>query len=225
MTNQRFFELLPSFIGDFNVGGITIKHTGKFITNELSKKYDVEVPVFGMENPNDLPYTQNSLRGHLSEEFQKFRHFIGHSGLGLSIMNFIEFDDSVKDIYIPKKIMEEIGNCLVSKDFNKVYKFDDEKFRIIGKFKRISEIGIDGDNIYWQVYFKTHRIEIVDYNSEFTKKVDESDYDNYFDTLRSTYGFFEDEIWDCLRFKLSDQTTFVDFDWMSWYTNINHVYY
>lgn len=224
MATQKFFKLLPSFIKDINVDGIIIKHTGNYITTPYSKRYDVEVPVFTIENPNDLPYTKEALTTWLSEEYLRFEKFVGGLNIG-SITYLIEFDNSVEDLYIPKQIKEEIDNCLVSKDFNKVAWRNPENIRVIGEFKRYNSFDTEDDRIIWQVDFKPHRIEIVDESGEFKKEVSKSDYDYIFETLREDMEFFENKIWSCVQSRLTSQKTFVDFDWMSWYTHVDNVNY
>lgn len=224
MTTQKFFKLLPSFVKDINVDGITIKHTGEYRKTLYSKRYDVEVPVYTIENPNDLPYTKEALNTWLTEEYLKFQKFADILAGG-PITYFVEFDDSVKDLYIPKQIKEEIENCLDSKDFNKVAWRNPENIRVIGEFKRYNSFNTEDDRIIWQVDFKPHRIEIVDESGEFKKEVSKSDYDYIFETLREDMEFFENKIWSCVQSRLTSQKTFVDFDWMSWYTHVDNVNY
>ena len=150
MTTQKFFKLLPSFVKDINVDGIIIKHTGEFITTPYSRRYEVEVPVFTIENPNDLPYTKEALTTWLSEEYLKFEKFVSLDKLG-PITYFIEFDNSVKDLYIPKQIKEEIDNCLESKEFNKVAWRNPESIRVIGEFKRYNTFDTEDDRIIWSI--------------------------------------------------------------------------
>ena len=224
MKLQKFFKLLPDFIKDINVEGIIIKHTGEFITTPYSRRYEVEVPVYTIENPNDLPYTKESLTTWLAEEYLGFQRFVNILAGG-PITYFVEFDNSVKDIYIPKQIKEEIDNCLVSKDFNKVSWRNPENIRVIGEFKRYNAFDTEDDRIIWQVDFKPHRIEIVDEAGEFKREVSKSDYDYIFETLREDMEFFETKIWYCVQSRLTLQKTFVDFDWMSWYTHVDNVNY
>ena len=223
MKLQKFFKLLPDFIKDINVEGIIIKHTGEFITTPYSRRYEVEVPVYTIENPNDLPYTKESLTTWLSEEYLGFQKFVGT--FGGPITYFVEFDNSVKDIYIPKQIKEEIDNCLESKDFNKVAWRNPENIRVIGEFKRYNTFDTEDDRIIWRVDFKPHRIEIVDESGVFKKEVSKSDYDYIFETLREDIEFFENNIWSCIQYKLANRKTFIDFDWMSWYTHVDNVNY
>ena len=224
MKLQKFFKLLPDFIKDINVEGIIIKHTGEFITTPYSRRYEVEVPVYTIENPNDLPYTKESLTTWLAEEYLGFQRFVNILAGG-PITYFVEFDNSVEDIYIPKQIKEEIDNCLASKDFNKVSWRNPENIRVIGEFKRYNTFNTEDDRIIWQVDFKPHRIEIVDEAGEFKREVSKSDYDYIFETLREDMEFFENKIWSCVQSRLSSQKTFVDFDWMSWYTHVDNVNY
>jgi hypothetical protein len=224
MKLQKFFKLLPDFIKDINVEGIIIKHTGEFITTPYSRRYEVEVPVYTIENPNDLPYTKESLTTWLAEEYLGFQRFVNILAGG-PITYFVEFDNSVKDIYIPKQIKEEIDNCLESKNFNKVAWRNPESIRVIGEFKRYNTFDTEDDRIIWQVDFKPHRIEIVDESGVFKKEVSKSDYDYIFETLREDIEFFENNIWSCIQYKLANRKTFIDFDWMSWYTHVDNVNY
>lgn len=224
MVLQKFFRLLPSFVKDINVDGIIIKHTGEYIKTLYSKRYDVEVPVYTIENPNNLPYTKEALTTWLADEYLRFQRFVGET-IGGPITYFTEFDSSVKDIYIPKEIQQEISQCLKSKKFNKVAWRNPESIRVIGEFKEYNSFDSEDDRVIWSVDFKPHRIEIVDESGETKRVVEKSEYDYIFETLREDMDFFEERIWDCIQPKLASQKTFIDFDWMSWYTHVDNVNY
>lgn len=224
MELQKFFKLLPSFVKNINVDGITIKHTGNYIETLYSKRYKVKVPVYTIENPNNLPYTKEALTTWLSEEYLRFQKFVGET-IGVPIIYFIEFDDSVKDIHIPKEIKEEINQCLKSKDFNKVAWRNPENIRVIGEFKEYNTFDSEDDRVIWSVDFKPHKIEIVDENGETKREVEKSEYDYIFEVLREDMDFFENKIWGCVQFRLASQKTFIDFDWMAWYTHVDNVNY
>lgn len=224
MELQKFFKLLPSFVKDINVDDITIKHTGNYIETLYSKRYKVEVPVYTIENPNNLPYTKESLTTWLAGEYLRFQRFVGET-IGGPITYFIEFDESVKDIYIPQEIKQEISQCLKSKKFNKVAWRNPESIRVIGEFKEYNSFDSEDDRVIWSVDFKPHRIEIVDENGEFKKEVSKSEYDYIFETLREDMDFFEERIWVCVQSNLTSQKTFIDFNWMSWYTHVDNVNY
>lgn len=225
MDKQKFFNLLPSFIGKIDVDGIIIKHNGNFITTPYSQRHGVQVPVFSIENPNDIPYTKESLSMWLTEEVIKFRDFVSIEKLGPSLTYFIEFDDSIKDLYIPKQIKEQIDNCLESKDFDKVAWRNPENIRVVGEFKKYNQFDMEGDRITWHVDFKPSKIEIVDEKGNFKSSVNKEDYNYIFETLMDDMDFFESKIWSCVQPTLSSKKTFVDFDWMSWYTYVDNVNY
>lgn len=224
MELQKFFKLLPSFVKDINVDGIIIKHTGNYIETLYSKRYKVEVPVYTIENPNNLPYTKESLTTWLAEEYLSFQRFVNILAGG-PITYFVEFDESVKDIYIPKEIQQEISQCLKSKKFNKVAWRNPESIRVIGEFKEYNSFDSEDDRVIWSVDFKPHRIEIVDESGETKRVVEKSEYDYIFEVLREDMDFFEEKIWVCVQSNLTSQKTFIDFDWMSWYTHVDNVNY
>jgi len=225
MKLQKFFHLLPEYIGVVDVHGIKIKPTGKFDTTYYSKRYDVEVPIYTIENPDNLPYTKEALTTWLAELYLEFQRFVGSQTTFGSVTYFIEFDDSVKDIYIPQEIKQEISQCLKSKDFNKVVWRNPENIRVIGEFKEYNSFDSEDDRVIWQVDFKPHRIEIVDESGETKRVVEKSEYDYIFETLREDMDFFENKIWVCVQSRLASQKTFIDFDWMSWYTHVDNVNY
>jgi len=224
MDLQKFFNLLPSFVKEIDFNGIKIKHTGQFDETPYSRRYKVKVPIYTIENPNDQPYTKEALTTRLSEEYSKFQNFAGNLSVG-SASFFVEFDDNVLDLYIPKDIKQEITNCLKGKDFDRVAWRNPENFRVIGEFKEYNRFDSEDDRIMWRVDFKVHKIEIVDETGEFIKEVGEDVYDFVFEILEEDLDFFEYKIWSCVNQRLANQETFIDFNYMSWYTQVDRVNY
>jgi hypothetical protein len=211
---------------EIEVESIKIKFTGNFWETHYSKRFGVKVPVFTIENPEDVPYTKEILTEYVIEEYRRFQTFMGGTSVGQgSITYLVEFDKNVLDLYIPKDLKQEISNCLKSKDFNRVAWRSPENIRVIGEFSGYNQFEIDGENIHWYVDFKAHKLEMVDEEGKFKREIDKSDYDYIFEVLDDDMEFFENKIWSCVQNKLMPHKTFVDFNYMSFYTRVERVNY
>jgi hypothetical protein len=119
-------------------------YTGRFVKRFKDKE---DVPVYFISNPNDSPYTKESLLGFIEYELELFRKIIPiDESYITNRMYDIESDESV---YIPNRVLRNITNKL-----QKV-KVDESKdpVRLIGEFDGHFEISEDGDDMYVIVDF------------------------------------------------------------------------
>jgi hypothetical protein len=161
MKISKFFKLLPDFVKNIDVNGIIIRaHEDEY----LETLYRVtgerfEVPIFTIYNPQDLPYTKEAILEFLLDEITKFSQFVSADFIG--VKNLIQFDNSVLDIYIPKRVDKEISECLKSVNFNKVIYTSKANYRVEGQFTGNYWFEIDGDGIVWWVVFKPIKISFL----------------------------------------------------------------
>jgi len=181
-------------------------YTGRFVKRFKDKE---DVPVYFINNPNDSPYTKESLLGFIEYELELFRKIIPiDESYITNRMYDIESDES---LYIPNRVLRNITNKL-----QKV-KVDESKdpVRLIGEFDGHFEISEDGEDIYVSIEFLLSELHL---NGE---EIDSShsDYDDWIDYFRyDNRDILENEIWSSFS-ELTNNKNFVNFEWMAWYSD------
>ena len=230
MNLNRVLKHLPEFIGEINVNGIIIRPTNKvirltggFITNRFNQEF-IDVPMFSVYNPKDLPYSKSLLEEIILDEFRKFFEY-----LSLNIPSnhhLIKFTNDVKDYYIPEKTQNQIRECLKSVNFSKRLKANGNNYKVTGEFTGFNTFDAESDGIIWYVDFKPISVDIVNATDDVVESLSKSQMEDLLDYQRyEQVEVFEDPIWRCVRDTLIETKTFIDFDWMMWSTNIEIVWY
>jgi hypothetical protein len=225
MEISKFFKLLPDFVKDIDVNGIIVRaHEDEY----LETLYRVtgerfEVPIFTIYNPQDLPYTKDAILEFLLDEVTKFSQFVSADFIG--VKNLIQFDDSVLDIYIPRRVEKELSECLKSVNFNKVIYTSTANYRIEGQFTGNYSFETEGDGLIWWVAFKPIKIDVVGEDTyNVIKSIPNNKMEDIINHIKWDYNErFEDPIWRCSRDNLSSLNSFYDSDWMVWSTYIDVV--
>jgi len=180
-------------------------------TSEFANSHWGSIPIFRIENPEDSPYTFESLSGEIEEVLSDFKKMIPLKK-GIKLKSLYEFDQNQPDMYIPTRISKKIKNCLRDTKVDK----SRDPIRLIG--------GFDGD-----FEFSVEESEMINVNIDFLmdkmllngEEIDDShnDYEDWADYFRyDNRDFIEDEIWSCFD-ELSTNNNFINFNWMGWYTN------
>jgi hypothetical protein len=230
MNLNKHFKHLPNFIGEINVNGLIITPTdnvrrisGSYVSNRLKQEY-IEVPEFSIYNPNDLPYSKPLLEQYVLEEYKRFFTYLS---LDIFVNHYlVKFTDDVEDCYVPRKIKNQINECLKTTNFNRRLKANGNNYRVNGEFTGINSFGTESDGITWYVDFRPISVDIVDGNDNIVESLSKSEIEDLLDYQRyEQVEVFEDPIWRCVRDSLTQTKTFVDFDWMMWSTNIDIVWF
>ena len=225
MKISKFFKLLPDFVKNIDVNGIIIKtHDDEYLETVYRVTGErFEVPVFTIDNPQDLPYTKEALLEFLLNEITKFSQFVSADFIG--VKNLIQFDDSVLEAYVPKRVEKEISECLKSANFNKVVYTSKANYRIEGEFTGYNWIEMDGEGVVWWVDFKPFKIDVVDEDGyKVIKSIPNNEMEDIINYIKWDYSErFEDPIWRCSRNNLSSLSSFYDPNWMVWSTYVNVV--
>jgi hypothetical protein len=183
-------------------------YTGRFVKRFKDKE---DVPVYFINNPNDSPYTKESLLGFIDYELELFRKIMPIDGSYItSRLCEIESDEA---LYIPNRVLRNITNKLQKVKVDK----SKDPVRLIGEFDGHFEISEDDEDMHVSVDFLLSELHL---NGE---EIDSShsDYDDWIDYFRyDNRDFLENEIWTSFS-ELTDNKNFVNFNWMGWYSDFN----
>jgi hypothetical protein len=181
-------------------------YTGRFVKRFKDKE---DVPVYFINNPNDSPYTKESLLGFIEYELELFRKIIPiDESYITNRMCDIESDES---LYIPNRVLRNITNKLQKVKVDK----SKDPVRLIGEFDGHFEISEDGEDIYVSIEFLLSELHL---NGE---EIDSShsDYDDWIDYFRyDNRDILENEIWSSFS-ELTNNKNIVNFEWMAWYSD------
>ena len=183
-------------------------YTGRFVKRFKDKE---DVPVYFINNPNDSPYTKESLLGFIDYELELFRKIMPIDGSYItSRLCEIESDEA---LYIPNRVLRNITNKLQKVKVDK----SKDPVRLIGEFDGHFEISGNDEDMNVSVDFLLSELHL---NGE---EIDSShsDYDDWIDYFRyDNRDFLENEIWTSFS-ELTDNKNFVNFNWMGWYSDFN----
>ena len=219
MSAEKFAKYFGKYAPVVNAGDIQLIFTGEFKPKKIRQTgrfYDV--PVYEIVNPENIPYTKVSLDGYMHDEINRFRSFI-EPGINAFAMYEIEGDD----FYIPEEVERNIRKCLSTKILDKPIKIKNEEYRILGTYDNDFTLETEEENIKCSVGFKLNRVTKVDKNYGGTILSKSEAEDVFHFVNQQDMEFFEDKIWICFTDNLMNGGSFVDFNWMGWYTNFHLV--
>lgn len=200
-------KILPVIEAD----GITLRLTGKYKKSFHYKK----VPVYTIDNPENLPYTQEALSGYVDEAIYSLKKFFPEVTVAPQFLYYIDCDG----LYIPQKTLNEISNCLVGKPFKLNTQYERKDITIEGRFSKDFYIEIDGEMVVIDVNLLVKSMEIT-LNGEVYNEFDE---DEIYDILHDRFDQDIDElVWECLTDDIRNNKSFVDFNWMGWMVNTEY---
>jgi hypothetical protein len=187
-------------------------YKGKNLNSNLrydSNLRDFEnVPIYFINNPQDSPYTVESIEYFIEELLTSFRSIIPiDKSYNTARLYYIESEES---LYIPNRVLRNITNKLQ----NLTIDISVDPVRLIGEFDGQFEISESAGDIHINFDFILSELHL---NGE---EIDSShdDYDDWIDYFRyDNRDILENEVWPCIS-ELSTNKNFVNFDWMGWYT-------
>lgn len=216
MSLENFSKFFGKYAPVVNAGDIQLVHNGKYQSKrirELGEEY--LMPEYEVVNPKNVPYTEAALTGYMHEEIGRFKNFIDPG-----IRNYNLYVLDCDEIYIPIKNFRNVEKCVVSKDFDKPKEIRGVEYRVIGSYSDDISFKAEDENVLCYVGFKLHKVTKRDKEGRIVElnRKDAEDVFHYINQDESE--FFENKIWDCFRdnFMTGHEKTFVDFDWMGWYT-------
>lgn len=211
-------SMMVTLLDDYDYHGITIRFSGDYTRMRIGG-VDYQLPVFKIDNPNDLPYSMPTIIWEWADEE------LGDIGKLINIPNLRWdkellrfFNNTHTSYYIPPKMRREIEKCLNTPEVDVKIRKGNIIYTVTGSFSTGA-----GFEMYWD-NSEDFRI-FVDFN---ISKVWEEDL-NY----KDKYGFleldpyiidllynlhyddnsvFENLVWHCFE-DLVGYRSFIDRDW------------
>lgn len=209
---KRLMDNVVKILSVIEADGITLRLTGKYKKSYHYKK----VPVYTIDNPKNLPYTQEALSGYVDEAINSLKKFFPEVHVATQFLFYIDCDG----LYIPQKSLNEISSCLVGKPFKLNTQYERKDITIKGRFSKDFYIEIDGEMVVIDVNLLVKSMEIT-LNGEVYNEFDE---DEIYDILHDRFDQDIDElVWECLTDDIRNNKSFVDFNWMGWMVNTEYM--
>ena len=215
---EVFKKVLSKYVDNLDIYGIKFKYTDKTIKRGI-QLYDVEVPVIQILNPNDIPFSYNSLHDLFSTEISTVNRFTNTFDEDYLIEKSFSFDDfNVGNFYIPSRVESDLFKCLHNNSVEIKYRAMDIIYTITGEF-----IVDDSFEIYWNDYesfnaYCTFKVKNVFVDNLSTNKFyNMDDKDDMTSLVNEIYyqdnSVFENPIWHCFEDTLFEYTTFINREW------------
>ena len=209
---KRLMDTVVKMLSVIDADGITLRLTGE----EKKSFHYKKVPVYTIDNPKNLPYTHEALSGYIDEEIHSLRKFFPEVNVAPQFLYYLDCDG----LYIPQKSLNEISSCLVGKSFNLDSQYDMKKISVGGYFTDNFYFEVDAEMIVVGVDLKIQSVDIT-LNGEVYYGFDE---DEILDILHDKFDHHIDElVWGCLTEDITNNKSFVDFNWMGWHVNTNYM--
>jgi hypothetical protein len=209
---KRLMDTVVKMLSVIDADGITLRLTGE----EKKSFHYKKVPVYTIDNPKNLPYTHEALSGYIDEEIHSLRKFFPEVNIAPQFLYYLDCDD----LYIPQKSLNEINSCLVEKPFKLDSQYERKKITLEGRFSKDFYIEVDAEMIVIDVNLLVKSMKIT-LDGEVYYGFDE---DEILDILHDKFDHHIDElIWGCLTEDITNNKSFVDFNWMGWHVNTNYM--
>jgi len=216
-----------------NFNGIELEVVEKIKKEDYSVG-EYLVLVYEIYNPLDLPYTKISLQSFIDEKIKESFKLTSRSAFSFSISpsHLWEFSDNVKEIYIPKKYMSEIKECISSSKFTMKV---DVPYLVKGNIDYVIDINY-GKDVSLSVYYgEIIQIEFDVFVSNIRKKIDKDNYvmDDDYDTkseirerilnIDNYREYIQDDIYRCMS-EIILIPTLYSRDWMGFDFSFNIIF-
>lgn len=209
---KRLMDNVDKILPVIEADGITLRLTGKYKKSYHYKK----VPIYTIDNPKNLPYTQEALSGYVDEAINSLKKFFPEVHVATQFLFYIDCDG----LYIPQKSLKTISSCLIGKPFKLNTQYESKDITIEGRFSKDFYIEIDGEMVVIDVNLLVKSMEIT-LNGKVYYGFDE---DEIYDILHERFDQDIDElVWECLTDDIRNNKSFVDFNWMGWMVNTEYM--
>ena len=167
MSSEKFFNSFLKYYDKINCSdGLQLVWTGVF--ERYHRNRDMDVPVYKINNPNNSPYTEESLTYFLDDAIDYFRKVMPliDKSIQTQYLYILKSDDS---IYIPMKIGNKIQSCLSKIEIvNFPFDVNGVEYLVSGNFNGDFDFETDGETVIVSLDFENF-IEKFERNSRFIK--------------------------------------------------------
>ena len=214
MNSEKFFNSFLKYYDKINCSdGLQLVWAGIF--ERYYRNRDMDVPVYKINNPNNSPYTEESLTYFLDEAIDYFRKVMPL--IDKSIQTQYLYMVKSDDIYIPMKIENKIQSCLSKIEIeNMPFDVDGIEYLVSGNFNGNFDFETDGETVIVSLDFELISITL---DGEYVE--DEDEWDAIKDEMYDSYSDWYDNVtWNCFLI-LYENDNFMNRDWMGWNTGIH----
>lgn len=211
-------SMMITLLDDYDYHGITIRFSGDYSKKRIYG-VDYQLPVFKIDNPNDLPYSIPTLVLEWADEE------LGNIGKLINIPDlrwereFLKFFNKTdRDYYIPPKMKQGIKKCLNTPEVDVKFRKGNTIYTVTGSFSTDA-----GFEMYWDssedfrifVDFNISKVWIEDLN--YKDKYGFLELGPYIIDLLYNFhsddnSIFEGLVWHCFE-DLVGYRSFIDMDW------------
>lgn len=216
MKFEKFIEFLLKTFPEKEYDGIRVYWSGEYYNIKGN-----DVPVYRIDNPNNVAYTYEAIAYRIEEEIMTLKKFLPDISVPVPYLYQLDCDG----LYVPQSTLNKITKCLKGKEFKKETSFNTDNgvktISIDSYYDGNYYISNEDDSIIWEIdlHVKKMWITLPDGTVEDITNVDDdmdSNLDLFNDLLRD---YADTETWDCVEDDLGRNDNFVNFSFMGWYTH------
>ena len=215
MSSEKFFNSFLKYYDKINCSdGLQLVWLGVF--ERYHRNRDMDVPVYKINNPNNSPYTEESLTYFLDDVIDYFRKVMPliDKSIQTQYLYILKSDDS---IYIPMKIGNKIQSCLSKVEVeDQLFDAYDKEYLVSGKFDGNFDFETDGETVIVTVDFQ---IDSVTLDGEHI--YDEEELESIKDEMYGAYSdWYDNATWHCFS-NLYENDNFITKNEMGWNTGVH----
>jgi len=211
-------SIMTSLLDDYDYYGITIRFSGDYSKMRIGG-VDYQLPVFKIDNPNDLPYSIPTILWEWSdEELGNIGNLINIPNLRWDTQILKFFNRTHSGFYVPPKMKQEIEKCLNTPEVDVKFRKGNVIYTFTGSFSPGA-----GFEMHWNssedfiiyVDFNISKVWKEDLNYKDKHGFLELDHyitDLLYDFHLDDSSIFEGLIWHCFE-DLMGYRSFIDRDW------------
>ena len=216
---NRFFKVVQKMSSDLDISGVKVKLTDNKQVLTV-RGVDIEVPLFRIYNPKNIPFSYNSLKDLLLTELITANKFAGTDLPYQIIDRLINFDDFyAHDFYIPPHIEKRLISCLNHHEAKIKHRTNNDIIYTI-----YCEYIVDSNfDMYWdssEEFRTTISIKLKEIfvdnlgRGDFYTITDKDEMEKILYRVTEQEPFtFEDPVWHCFSDNLTEYVTFIDTQW------------
>lgn len=214
MNTDKFFETFLKVHDEIDChDGLQLVWNGEFAE---SYRYKLSVPIYKVVNPNNSPYTEESLSYFMIDTIDNFRKIMPIMDKSFRSQYLYRFDYQTFSVFIPIKIQNKIQSCLSKVEVeDQLFDAYDKEYLVSGKFDGDFDFETDGETVIVTVDF---RIDSVTLDGE--NIYDEEELESIKDEMYGAYSdWYDNATWPCFS-NLYENDNFMTKNEMGWNTGV-----